>query len=169
MVLLSAQGMDVLVPAQVTFTSQDRSGTCCAHFNLDGFDALYPGLCRRSAAELHYRPAARDQAGRPEPSLGPRLAVCDLELEQVGRLPGRRRVVDDLSDEGLRVLLHPEGVSFQVIKSGKQSAAPDFETKNNRIPFLYTLMDGTDEVQDNDPDVGLHPPACMGAAPAGGL
>jgi len=29
--------------------------------------------------DLHPRPAARDQAGPPEPSPGPRPAVCDLE------------------------------------------------------------------------------------------
>jgi hypothetical protein len=31
--------------------------------------------------------------------------------------------------EGLRLLLHQEGVSFQVSKSWKQSHAPDFEAK----------------------------------------
>jgi hypothetical protein len=60
-------------------------------------------------------------------------------------------VVDDISHEGLRVLLHQEGVSFQVIKTWKQSTDPDFETKKNRILHLYGLMDGTDDVQDDDP------------------
>jgi hypothetical protein len=62
-------------------------------------------------------------------------------------------VVDDISHEGLRVLLHQEGVSVQVIKTRKQSTDPDFETKKNRILHLYGLMDGTDDVQDDDPDV----------------
>jgi hypothetical protein len=42
----------------------------------------------------------------------------------------RRGVVDDISHEGLRLLLREEGVSFQVIKTWKQSSDPDFEAKN---------------------------------------
>jgi hypothetical protein len=38
--------------------------------------------------------------------------------------------------ESLRVLLHHEGVSFQVIKTWKQSSDPDFEAKKNRILHL---------------------------------
>jgi hypothetical protein len=66
-------------------------------------------------------------------------------------------------------LLHPEGVSFQVIKTWKQSTAPTFETKKNRILHLYRPMNGIDDVQYNDPDVDLHRPPAWGAAPAGGL
>ena len=62
-------------------------------------------------------------------------------------------VVDDISHEGLRALLHQEGVSFQVIKTWKQSNDPDFEAKKNRILHLYGLIDGTDDVLDGDPDV----------------
>ena len=38
-------------------------------------------------------------------------------------------MVDDISHEGLRVLLREEGVSFQVIKTWKQSSDPAFEAK----------------------------------------
>jgi hypothetical protein len=41
-------------------------------------------------------------------------------------------VVDDISHEGLRLLLREEGVSFQVIKTWKQATDPDFEAKKNR-------------------------------------
>jgi hypothetical protein len=51
-------------------------------------------------------------------------------------------VVDDISHEGLRVLLREEGVSFQVIKTWKQSTDPDFEAKNNRVLHLYDIADG---------------------------
>jgi hypothetical protein len=44
-------------------------------------------------------------------------------------------------------------VSFQVIKTWKQSRDPDFEAKKNRIRHLYGLMDGTDDVLDGDPEV----------------
>jgi hypothetical protein len=52
--------------------------------------------------------------------------------------------------EGLRLLLREEGVSFQVIKTWKQSRDPDFEAKKNRILHLYGLIDGTDDVLDGD-------------------
>ena len=45
-------------------------------------------------------------------------------------------MVDDISHEGLRVLLHEEDVSFQVIKTWKQSTDPAFEVKKNRVVDL---------------------------------
>jgi hypothetical protein len=54
-----------------------------------------------------------------------------------------------ISHEGLRLLLHQEGVSFQVITAWRQSTDPDFVTRKNRIRHQYGLMDGTDD----DPDV----------------
>jgi hypothetical protein len=50
-------------------------------------------------------------------------------LSKLADIAGRRGVVDDISHEALRVLLHQEGVSFQVIKTWKPSTDPDFETK----------------------------------------
>ena len=35
-----------------------------------------------------------------------------------------------------------EGVSFQVIKTYKQSNDPDFEAKKNRVLRLYDIADG---------------------------
>ena len=51
-------------------------------------------------------------------------------------------VVDDISHEGLRSLLREEGVSFQVIKTWKQSTDPDFEAKKNRVLELYDIAEG---------------------------
>lgn len=62
-------------------------------------------------------------------------------------------VVDDISHEGLRVLLREEGVSFQVIKTFKASNDPDFEEKKNRILELYAIADGLVEPGPDDPSV----------------
>ena len=68
-------------------------------------------------------------------------------------------VVDDISHEGLRLLLREEGVSFQRLKTFKRSTDPNFEVRKNRILHLYGLMDGTvdalgdPEDPDRDPDV----------------
>jgi hypothetical protein len=44
-------------------------------------------------------------------------------------------------------------VSFQRLKTWKQSRDPAFEAKKNRILHLYGLMDGTVDVQPGDPEV----------------
>ncbi len=62
-------------------------------------------------------------------------------------------VVDDISHEGLRVLLREEGVSFQAIKTFKVSNDPDFEQKKNRVLELYDIADGKAEPGPNDPTV----------------
>ena len=62
-------------------------------------------------------------------------------------------MVDDISHEGLRVLLREEGVSFQVIKTWKQSNDPDFEAKKNRVLELYDIADGKAKPKKGDPTV----------------
>ncbi len=62
-------------------------------------------------------------------------------------------VVDDISHEGLRVLLRKEGVSFQVIKTFKQSTDPDYEAKKNRVLELYDIAEGKAKPDKGDPTV----------------
>jgi hypothetical protein len=62
-------------------------------------------------------------------------------------------VVDDISHEGLRDLLRRERVSFQVIKTYKQSADPDYEVKKNRVLELYDIADGKAKPKRGDPKV----------------
>jgi hypothetical protein len=42
-------------------------------------------------------------------------------------------VVDDISHEGLRVLLRKEEVSFQAVKTWKQSTDPEYEAKKKGL------------------------------------
>jgi hypothetical protein len=62
-------------------------------------------------------------------------------------------VVDDISHEGLRVLLQKEEVSFQAVKSWKESTDPDYEAKKNRVLELYDIAEGKAEAGDGDPTV----------------
>ena len=48
-----------------------------------------------------------------------------------------------------------KGVSFQVIKTFKQSNDPDFEAKKNRVLELYDIADGKAEPGPGDPTVVL--------------
>jgi transposase len=153
MVLLSAQAMDVAMIAQVTFTSEDRVRDVLHNFNLDGFDSLYPRYA--GGRPLTFTLAQRrevKQAALSRP-IDHDLPFSTWSLAKLAEFLVAEGVVDDISHEGLRVLLREEGVSFQVIKTWKQSNDPDFEAKKNRILHLYGLMDGTDEVEEGDPEV----------------
>jgi transposase len=62
-------------------------------------------------------------------------------------------VVDDISHEGLRALLRKEEVSFQAIKTYKQSNDPDYEEKKNRVLELYDIAEGKANPKRGDPTV----------------
>ena len=129
MVLLSAQGMDVSQIAQVTFTSPDRVRDVLHNFNLDGFDSLYPGYAggRPPTFTLVQRRQIKQAAlSRP---VDHDLPFSTWSLAKLAEVLVAEGVVDDISHEGLRLLLHQEGVSFQVIKTWKQSSDPAFEAK----------------------------------------
>jgi hypothetical protein len=62
-------------------------------------------------------------------------------------------VVDDISHEGLREVLQKEQVSFQAIKTFKQSTDPDYEPKKNRVLELYDIAEGKAVPGPGDPTV----------------
>jgi transposase len=133
MVLLSAQGMDVAQIAGVAFTSEDRVRAVIHNFNDDGFDSLYPRYAggRPPTFTLPQRREIRKVAlSRP---VDHGLPFSTWSLSKLADFLVAEGVVDDISHEGLRVLLREEGVSFQVIKTWKQSTDPDFEAKKNRV------------------------------------
>ena len=124
MVLLSAQGMDVAAIAKVAFTSEDRVRDVIRNFNADGFGSLYPrykggrppkftlGQRREIKKIAKSRPAEHD------------LPFSTWSLAKLAEFLVAEGVVDDISHEGLRVLLREEGVSFQRLKTWKTSNDP---------------------------------------------
>jgi transposase len=112
MVLLSAQGMDPAGIAKVTFTSADRVRDVIHNFDADGFDSLRP----------------RYAGGRP-PTFGPvqrgeikkialsrpadhGLPFSTWSLSKLADFLVAQGVVEDISHEGLRMILREQGVSF---------------------------------------------------------
>src|SRR3954471_5680051 len=153
MVLLSAQGMPVPRIAGVTFTSPDRVRDVLHNFNADGFDALYPRYRggRPPTFTLPQRQQIKKLAlSRPTDH---DLPFSTWSLAKLADFLVAEGVVDDISHEGLRVLLREEGVSFQRLKTWKQSTDQDFEAKKNRILHLYGLADGLAEPGPTDPSV----------------
>jgi transposase len=153
MVLLSAQGMDVEQIAKVAFTSPDRVRDVIKNFNDDGFDSLYPRYAggRPPTFTLPQRQQVKKIALSRPADHG--LPFSTWSLTKLAEFLVAEGVVDDISHEGLRDLLRKEGVSFQVIKTFKQSNDPDYEAKKNRVLELYDIADGTVEPGEGDPMV----------------
>jgi transposase len=62
-------------------------------------------------------------------------------------------VVDDISNEGLRVLLRQEGVTFQRLKTWKASKDPRYAAKKARIEHLYAIADRDVAPDAGDPEI----------------
>lgn len=112
MVLLSAQGMDVAMIAKVTFTSPDRVRDVLHNFNADGFDSLRPKYA--GGRPPKFTPEQRTEIkkvalGRPG-DYG--LPFSTWSLSKLADFLVVEGVVDDISHEGLRLLLREQGVSF---------------------------------------------------------
>jgi transposase len=141
MVLLSAQGMDVPAIAKVAFTSEDRVRDVIRNFNADGFGSLYPkykgghppkftlGQRREIKKIAKSKPAEHD------------LPFSTWSLAKLAEFVVAEGVVDDISHEGLRVLLRAEGVTFQRLKTWKASKDPRYAAKKARVERLYAIAD----------------------------
>lgn len=153
MVLLSAQGMDVAGIAKVTFTSDDRVRDVIHNFNRDGFDSLAPRYSggRPPKFTLPQRQQIKQLALARPADHG--LPFATWSLSKLADFLVAEGVVDDISHEGLRLVLREEGVSFQAVKTWKTSTDPDYEVKKNRVLQLYAVADGHLDPGPDDPTV----------------
>ncbi|WP_433259457.1 IS630 family transposase (plasmid) [Streptosporangium sp. CA-135522] len=153
MVLLSAQSMDVAKIAEVTFTSDDRVRDMIHNFNADGFDSLYPKY-RGGRPKTFTLPERREikKIAKSKPAEHG-LPFSTWSLAKLADFLVAEGVVDDISHEGLRILLHQEGVSFQRVKTWKTSRDPDYATKKARVEHLYAIADGEVIPEDGEPEV----------------
>jgi transposase len=153
MVLLSAQGLDVAAIARVAFTSEDRVRDVIRNFSADGFSSLYPkyrggrppkftlGQRREIKKIAKSRPAEHD------------LPFSTWSLSKLAEFLVAEGVVDDISHEGLRVLLREEGVTFQRLKTWKAGKDPQYAAKKARVEHLYAIADREVAPDDGEPEV----------------
>jgi transposase len=153
MVLLSGQGMDVAMIAQVTFTSPDRVRDVIHNFNADGFDSLRPkyagGRPPKFAAEQ------RDQItqialGRPGDHGLPFSTWSLSKLADYLVAQGWSRT--SLS-RGCGCCCVSRASPFQAVKTFKTSTDPDYEAKKNRVLALHAIADGKTAPAEGDPTV----------------
>ena len=135
--------------------SPPRTGSerCIHNFNADGFDSLAPKYAGGRPPKFtlpERREIKKIALSRP---VDHDLPFSTWSLSKLAEFLVAEGVVDDISHEGLRVLLREEGVSFQVIKTWKQSNDPDFEAKKNRVLELYDIADGKAKPKKGDPTV----------------
>ena len=152
-VLLAAQRMPPARIAEVVFSDPDTVREVIHNFNRDGFDALYPRYRggRPRTFTLPERQAVKRIALSVPSDLGQPFATWSLA--KLADYLVAEGVVDDISHEGLRLLLREEDVSFQALRSWKRSNDPVFEPKKNRILELYAIADGLVEAAPDDPTV----------------
>jgi hypothetical protein len=62
-------------------------------------------------------------------------------------------VADDISHEGLRILLREEGVSCQRLKTWKASLDPEYAAKRARVKHLYAIADSEVIPEEGEPEV----------------
>ena len=110
-------------------------------------------VCGWSTTDVHASAATGDQEDRVGTPEDHDLPFSTWSLSKLAEFLVAEGVVDDISHEGLRVLLREEGVSFQVIKTFKVSNDPDFEAKKNRVLELYDIADGKALPGTGDPTV----------------
>jgi transposase len=145
--------MPVAKIAEVTFTSTDRVRDVLHNFNTDGFDSLYPRYAggRPPKFDLKQRAAIKQIAlSRPADH---DLPFSVWSLSKLADFLVAEGVVDDISHEGLRLLLRDEDVSFQALKTFKASTDPDYETKTNRVLALSAIADGMVAPGPDDPTI----------------
>jgi transposase len=153
MVMLSAQGMDVPAIAKVAFTSEDRVRDVVRNFNADGFSSLYPKY--KGGRPPKFTLAQRREIKKIAKSkpVEHDLPFSTWSLAKLADFLVAEGVVDDISHEGLRVLLCQEGVSFQRLKTWKASKDPLYAEKKARIEHLYAIADREITPVDSDPEV----------------
>jgi len=69
------------------------------------------------------------------------LALSTWSLAKLAEFLVAEGMVDDISHEGLRELLKREEVTFQAVKTWKQSTDPDYEGKTNRVLELADIAE----------------------------
>jgi transposase len=153
MVLLSAQGMGAIAIAKVAFTSEDRVRDVIRNFNADGFSSLYPKY-RGGRPPKFSLPQRREvkKIAKAKPAEYD-LPFSAWSLAKLADFLVAEGVVDDISHEGLRVLLRDEGVTFQRLKTWKSSKDPKYREKKARVEQLYAIADRETALQDGDPEV----------------
>jgi transposase len=139
--------------AEVTFTSPDRVRDVLHNFNADGFDSLYPRYAGGRPPRFDLKQRAQIKRIALSRPADHDLPFSVWSLSKLADFLVAEGVVDDISHEGLRLLLRDEDVSFQAVKTFKTSTDPDYDAKTTRVLQLYAIADGAAAPGPHDPTI----------------
>ncbi len=132
-VLWAGQGNPVGRIAEIGFTSEDRVRDVIHNFNRDGFSSLSAkyagGRPHKFGAETRSE-IARVALTRPKTVGKP---YTRWSLTKLADYLVEAGVVDDISVESIRRILAEEGVSYQRLKTWKESNDPHYEVKKDLV------------------------------------
>ena len=136
-VLWAAQGYPVARIAEIGFTSEDRVREVINNFNRDGFSSLepkYAGGRPHKFDESTRAEIVRIALTRPK-TLG--RPYTRWSLSKLADYLVEAGVVEDISTTSIRRILDEEGISFQRLKTWKESNDAHYEEKKE---LIWTLV-----------------------------
>ncbi len=138
-ILSSAQGFTPPKIALITLMSEDYVRTLIKAFNEHGFAMLQPkwGPGRPPRFTEEQRKALVNLALSRPKDLG--LPYTQWSLSRLREEAMKREVVDTISEEWLRVILHESEVSHQSLRTWKVSPDPEREVKKRYIEKLTRM------------------------------
>jgi len=135
-VLSSAQGFTPPKIGEIVMMSQDYVRSLIKSFNQDGLEMLKPHW--KPGGNRRFTPEQKNElvslATSHPKNLG--LPFQQWSLRRLRAEAAKRGIVDSISKEWLRIILDESDVSFQSVKTWKESKDPEFEEKKDRIEKL---------------------------------
>src|SRR4029077_6787966 len=127
--------------AKVAFTSEDRVRDVIRNFNADGFGSLYPKYRGGHPPKSPLRQRREIKKTAKAKPAEHDLPFSTWSLAKLADFLVAEGGVDDISHEGLRMVLREEGVTFQRLKTWKASKDPRYAQKKARVEHLYAIAD----------------------------
>lgn len=135
-ILASAQGFTPTKIGTIVLMTPGYVRTLIHSFDLHGFKMLKPDWKpggNRKFTEEEKHELVSLATSRP-PDLG--LPFQQWSLRRLKKEAERRRIVNSISKEWLRIILDESEISFQSVRTWKESKDPQFEKKKRRIDRL---------------------------------
>ncbi len=135
-ILASAQGFTPPRIGDIVLMTPAYVRTLIELFNQEGFDMLKPHW--KPGGNRKFTPEQKGKlvslaTSKPE-NLG--LPFQQWSLNRLKNEAVKRGIVDSISKEWLRVILDESEISFQSVRTWKESGDPEFEQKKRRIESL---------------------------------
>lgn len=135
-ILASAQGFHVDRISLIAIMSEQYVRQIINAFNEHGFDSLKPKWgpgAPRTFTDEHREKLVAMATSRPK-DLG--LPFQEWSLSRLRKAAMDQGIVESISEEWLRVILHESQISSQSIRTWKVSNDPEFVEKKRRIEWL---------------------------------